>query len=328
MNGDGQTVILYGVMITLWALLTAWPAPCCNNPAFAGEGLLGRRGVPGFALAGCVRARELDDGCSLSTPANLPCPSRDLQRSCRRRSATWSTPSTAASRVRGRRGRERETRERLRSRRGGRGRGRLPCAAAGLPPAPADRPSASSLSLFPSAPPFAPPAGAMAACSAPLVGILAEGWFGFRGASTVTGDRSVDLRNAQALGAALLAFTTSEQRRAGQGGAEWSTGCSAGSSLAAAARAAAGPRVAVCTGRRPLLTPSAPLAAPPSSSAAAAQSPGPFASSCTAACTSRTLKIGATRWSARAASSASGTFRGAAPVRGGRGWRQEGCLPV
>lgn len=51
----------------------------------------------------------------------------------------------------------------------------------------------------------------MAACSAPLVGILAEGWFGFRGASTITGDRSVDLRNAQALGAALLAFTTSER---------------------------------------------------------------------------------------------------------------------
>ena len=50
----------------------------------------------------------------------------------------------------------------------------------------------------------------MAACSAPLVGLLAEHWFGFRGASKVTGDRDTDLRNARALGGALLAFTTSE----------------------------------------------------------------------------------------------------------------------
>jgi hypothetical protein len=51
-------------------------------------------------------------------------------------------------------------------------------------------------------------AGAMAACSAPLVGLLAEDWFGFRGTSKVTGDRQADLHNAQALGNALLAFTT------------------------------------------------------------------------------------------------------------------------
>jgi hypothetical protein len=52
------------------------------------------------------------------------------------------------------------------------------------------------------------PAGAMAAFSAPLVGLLAEDWFGFKGSSKVTGDRATDLHNAQALGSALLAFTT------------------------------------------------------------------------------------------------------------------------
>ncbi len=48
----------------------------------------------------------------------------------------------------------------------------------------------------------------MAAFSVPLVGILAEDWFGFRGDAKITGNRSVDLANAQALGSALLAFTT------------------------------------------------------------------------------------------------------------------------
>lgn len=50
-------------------------------------------------------------------------------------------------------------------------------------------------------------AGAMAACSAPLVGLLAENWFGFKGTSRVTGVRKDDLHNAKALGNALLAFT-------------------------------------------------------------------------------------------------------------------------
>ena len=35
MNGEAPTVWLYGAVIALFALLTAWPAPCCNNPAFA-----------------------------------------------------------------------------------------------------------------------------------------------------------------------------------------------------------------------------------------------------------------------------------------------------
>ena len=29
------TVAVYGAVIFLFALLTAWPAPCCNNPVFA-----------------------------------------------------------------------------------------------------------------------------------------------------------------------------------------------------------------------------------------------------------------------------------------------------
>lgn len=48
--------------------------------------------------------------------------------------------------------------------------------------------------------------GAVAAFAAPLVGLLAEKWYGFSGASTVTGDRDRDLANARALGSALLAF--------------------------------------------------------------------------------------------------------------------------
>lgn len=48
--------------------------------------------------------------------------------------------------------------------------------------------------------------GAVAAFAAPLVGVLAEKWYGFSGTSTVTGDRDKDLANAKALGAALLTF--------------------------------------------------------------------------------------------------------------------------
>ena len=50
----------------------------------------------------------------------------------------------------------------------------------------------------------------MAAASAPLVGVLAEKWFGFSGDAKVTGDLAKNLRNAGAIGSALLAFTTSE----------------------------------------------------------------------------------------------------------------------
>ena len=53
-------------------------------------------------------------------------------------------------------------------------------------------------------------AGAMAACAAPLVGLMAQRWFGFSGASTVTGEKERDLKNARALGSALLAFMTGE----------------------------------------------------------------------------------------------------------------------
>lgn len=35
MDGTTGTVWLYRATITAFALLTAWPAPCCNNPAFA-----------------------------------------------------------------------------------------------------------------------------------------------------------------------------------------------------------------------------------------------------------------------------------------------------
>lgn len=50
--------------------------------------------------------------------------------------------------------------------------------------------------------------GAVAAFAAPFVGALAEHWFGFEGASKVTGDRARDLANARALGNALLCFLT------------------------------------------------------------------------------------------------------------------------
>eukprot|EP00887_Chlorella_sp_A99_P007278 scaffold2.g7278.t1 len=50
--------------------------------------------------------------------------------------------------------------------------------------------------------------GAIAAFSVPLVGLLAQRWFGFAGTSTVTGNRATDLLNARALGSALLAFLT------------------------------------------------------------------------------------------------------------------------
>ena len=48
--------------------------------------------------------------------------------------------------------------------------------------------------------------GAIAATSAPLVGLMSQRIFGFSGASTVSGDRQRDLANARALGNALLAF--------------------------------------------------------------------------------------------------------------------------
>ena len=47
--------------------------------------------------------------------------------------------------------------------------------------------------------------GAIAACAAPLVGVLAAK-AGYRGAGTVTHERDVDLKNAKALGNAMLAF--------------------------------------------------------------------------------------------------------------------------
>lgn len=48
--------------------------------------------------------------------------------------------------------------------------------------------------------------GAIAACAAPLVGLLAEEIFGFKGAATRTGDRATDLAKANAIGNALLCF--------------------------------------------------------------------------------------------------------------------------
>jgi hypothetical protein len=35
MDGGTEAVWLCRGVITAFALLTAWPAPCCNNPAFA-----------------------------------------------------------------------------------------------------------------------------------------------------------------------------------------------------------------------------------------------------------------------------------------------------
>lgn len=48
--------------------------------------------------------------------------------------------------------------------------------------------------------------GAIAACAAPLVGVLAERIFGYSGSGAVTHDRDTDLANAVALGNALLTF--------------------------------------------------------------------------------------------------------------------------
>ncbi|PRW32866.1 MFS general substrate transporter isoform A [Chlorella sorokiniana] len=104
MNGDPATVWLYGFIMSAWALLTAWPAPCCNNPAFAEIVPPAQRNLV-YAFDRCFE-------------------------------------------------------------------------------------------------------GAMAAFSVPLVGILAEDWFGFHGDAKITGNRSTDLANAKALGSALLAFTT------------------------------------------------------------------------------------------------------------------------
>jgi hypothetical protein len=35
MDGQLETVLLYGVVLLAFALMTAWPAPACNNPVFA-----------------------------------------------------------------------------------------------------------------------------------------------------------------------------------------------------------------------------------------------------------------------------------------------------
>lgn len=48
--------------------------------------------------------------------------------------------------------------------------------------------------------------GALASCAAPLVGLLAELWFGFSGAASRSHSRERDQANAQALGSALLFF--------------------------------------------------------------------------------------------------------------------------
>ncbi|WPT16723.1 hypothetical protein PSENEW3_00004731 [Picochlorum sp. SENEW3] len=50
--------------------------------------------------------------------------------------------------------------------------------------------------------------GAVAAFATPLVGYMSEKMFGFSGTSAVTGDPSIDIPNAHALGSALVAFTT------------------------------------------------------------------------------------------------------------------------
>jgi MFS family permease len=47
---------------------------------------------------------------------------------------------------------------------------------------------------------------ALAACTAPLVGLVGEKVFGFDGAATPSGDKELDLANAEALGRALLIF--------------------------------------------------------------------------------------------------------------------------
>lgn len=49
--------------------------------------------------------------------------------------------------------------------------------------------------------------GAVAAFATPFVGALSEKYFGFSGTSTVSGDPTIDLSNARALGNALLVFS-------------------------------------------------------------------------------------------------------------------------
>jgi MFS family permease len=103
LNGEPATVALYAVVIALFSLATAWPAPCANNPIFSEI-------VP-------VRLRNLVyafDRCF---------------------------------------------------------------------------------------------EGAVAAFATPFVGRLSERYFGFSGTSTVTGNAEIDIRNAQAMGNALLMFT-------------------------------------------------------------------------------------------------------------------------
>jgi predicted MFS family arabinose efflux permease len=103
LNGETATVCLYAVVIALFSLATAWPAPCANNPIFAEI-------VP-------VRLRNLVyafDRCF---------------------------------------------------------------------------------------------EGAVAAFATPFVGRLSERYFGFSGTSAITGNPSIDIHNAQAMGNALLVFT-------------------------------------------------------------------------------------------------------------------------
>ena len=47
---------------------------------------------------------------------------------------------------------------------------------------------------------------ALAACTAPSVGLLAQKVFGFNGTAAPTGDKKIDERKAKALGKALLAL--------------------------------------------------------------------------------------------------------------------------
>ncbi|KAL6782703.1 hypothetical protein ACKKBG_A07800 [Auxenochlorella protothecoides x Auxenochlorella symbiontica] len=102
MDGSTPTFVLHLIVILLFAMLTAWPGPCCNNPVFAEIVPAAQRNLV-YAFDRCFE-------------------------------------------------------------------------------------------------------GAVAAFAAPLVGLLAEKWYGFSGASTVTGNRERDLANARALGSALLAF--------------------------------------------------------------------------------------------------------------------------
>lgn len=48
--------------------------------------------------------------------------------------------------------------------------------------------------------------GAIAACAAPLVGMLAEKRFGFKGTAARSGDPTIDVAKARALGSALVPF--------------------------------------------------------------------------------------------------------------------------